>query len=73
MIYAFKAAEKAVLRASECKKIFVLRPKKVFSHATDAKDFGIKGLWGYGVMGFISGRATSPFVASLNFEISKIH
>ena len=46
---------------------------KVFSHATDAKDFGIKGLWGYGVMGFISGRATSPFVASLNFEISKIH
>ena len=49
MIYAFEAAEKAVLRANECKKIFVLRPKKVFSHATDAKDFGIKG--------FISGRA----------------
>ena len=51
MIYAFEAAEKAVLRANECKKIFGLRPKKVFSHATDEKDFGIKGLRGYGVMG----------------------
>jgi len=51
MIYIFEAVEKVVLRASECKKIFGLRPKKVFSHATDAKDFGIKGLRGYGVMG----------------------
>jgi len=60
MIYIFEAVEKAVLRASECKKIFGLRPKKVFSHATGAKDFGIKGLRGCGVMGFMSGRAHHP-------------
>ena len=34
--------------------------EKFFSHATDAKDFGIKGLRGYGVKEFISGRAHHP-------------
>ena len=49
MIYAFEAAEKAVLRANECKKIFILRPRKSFFSRHGSEGFldkGIKGLWG---------------------------
>ena len=52
MIYAFEAAEKAVLRANECKYIFVLRPRKSFFSRHGREGFwdkGIVGLWGYGV------------------------
>ena len=40
------------------KQIFVFITKGRFSHATDAGDFGIKGLRGCGVKEFINGRAT---------------
>jgi len=47
MIYTFEAVEKAVLRASECKKIFGLRPRKSFFSRHGREGFwdeGIKGL-----------------------------
>ena len=70
MIYAFEAAEKAVLRANECKKIFVLRPRKSFFSRHGREDFGIKGLRDCGVKGFISGRADHhrPAGGELVFE-----
>ena len=49
MIYVFEAVEKAVLWASECKKIFGLRPRKSFFSRHGSEGFwdkGIKGLWG---------------------------
>ena len=54
MIYAFEAAEKAVLRANECKKIFVLRPRKSFFSRHGSEGFwdkGIKGLRGLSAVG----------------------
>ena len=46
MIYVFEAVEKAVLWASECKKIFGLRPQKSFFSR-----HGREGFWDEEVMG----------------------
>jgi len=54
MIYTFEAVEKAVLRASECKKIFGLRPQKSFFSRHGREGFwdkGIKGLRGLSAVG----------------------